>query len=285
MGVAVVVWWQFGDETPRKDVEPVVVSGSPRLKLTRDGNYIRWHDSQVEVSIDPSFAELGPRANDAVLLAFDAWRAEHPNLPALTLNVASSPRTAELDGVNLVTYAPIEVPRYRNALAVTMAYTSPDGEIVEADVIVNTRSQFGTLDSRVAQVNGDGDRPEHGSHHLEVDGEGEEEKGCRNRYDLQSVVAHEAGHFFGLGEDEVDTDATMYYRTARCETKQRDLAPGDIEAVRIVYDQPLADEENVSAACSLSHGKRRPASIWLLLVVTAVGLGLRRACTKNRAFR
>lgn len=270
--VALATWWQFDDDAPQKNAEPIVVSGKPRLKLTRDGNYIRWHARELELSIDPSIAQLGPTANDALLLAFDAWQAEHPNLPALTINVASSPRTAELDGVNLVTYAPIEVPRYHHALAVTMAYTRPDGEIIEADVVVNSRIEFATLGTPDPSGHED---PRNGEHEADdLDMARKVQNDCRNRYDLQSVVAHEAGHFLGLGEDEVDTEATMYYKTSRCDTKQRDLAPGDIEAVQIVYDQPPEGDENRSAACSLAH-RRELGPTWLLLVVT-FGLRLRR---------
>src|SRR5690606_3444663 len=72
----------------------------------------------------------------------------------------------------------------------------------------------------------------------------------------------------GLGEDEVEEEATMYYKTARCDTKQRDLIETDVEAVRTVYSAPLPDEADGPAAagtCSVSQ-QRQPGSAWPALL-------------------
>lgn len=236
-----------------EDPEPWVVSGSPKLKVTESGEFVRWHTGEVTLTLDPSLDEVGPGARDGVLLGFDAWSAENPHLPRLTFDVSSARRRPGRDGVNLVSYGEIDAPGYRHALAITMAYSLPStGEIIEADIIVNSRHRFG------------GEQP------------GSEHAGCRHSYDLQSVVAHEAGHFFGLGEDGNEVQATMYYKQGRCELHKRDLFETDVVATDLVYPEPIAEEtaNQAGVSCSLSHEPSTPA-LWLLLVAGA-GVWFRR---------
>jgi hypothetical protein len=53
-------------------------------------------------------------------------------------------------------------------------------------------------------------------------------------YDVQSVAAHEFGHWLSLGHSS-DTEATMYYRTGMGETKKRSLNSDDISGIRSIY--------------------------------------------------
>lgn len=52
--------------------------------------------------------------------------------------------------------------------------------------------------------------------------------------DLQNVITHEAGHFFGLGHSDV-FEATMSPRATMGETSKRDLADDDIEGLCSIY--------------------------------------------------
>ncbi|MCB9629196.1 MAG: matrixin family metalloprotease [Sandaracinaceae bacterium] len=52
--------------------------------------------------------------------------------------------------------------------------------------------------------------------------------------DLQNVVTHELGHFFGIAHSDVP-NATMYLSAARGETLKRSLADDDIEALCTIY--------------------------------------------------
>ena len=257
IGCAIVAAAYFGLS---EEAEPWVVSGSPKLKVTESGELVRWRTGDVTLTLDPSLAELGPAARDSVLLGFDAWSAEHPHLPRLTFDVSSQRRRPERDGVNQVTYGKIEAPGYRHALAITMAYSLPStGEIIEADLIINSRYRFG----------GEHHRSEHASKHVPEHAH----DGCRETYDLQSLVAHEAGHFFGLGEDVSEAQATMYHKQSRCELHKRDLFETDVVAAQSVYAEPIDDEEaaQAGAACSLSRGSPAPAP-WLAVVVGVAGV-------------
>jgi hypothetical protein len=53
-------------------------------------------------------------------------------------------------------------------------------------------------------------------------------------YDVQSVAAHEFGHWLSLGHSS-NWDATMYYRTPIGETKKRTLHSDDIAGIESIY--------------------------------------------------
>jgi hypothetical protein len=59
---------------------------------------------------------------------------------------------------------------------------------------------------------------------------------CPNRgvVDIQNVVTHEAGHFFGLGHSNV-RDATMYSQASVGETAKRKLKEDDINGICAIY--------------------------------------------------
>ena len=58
--------------------------------------------------------------------------------------------------------------------------------------------------------------------------------GATDRYDLQSVVAHEAGHVLGLDHSEF-WDATMYGHINAGELDKRDLEPDDVAGLCSIY--------------------------------------------------
>ncbi len=296
---------------------PATVSGSARLKLSDAGEFVRWRKQATELTVDPSFEQLGSGARDVVALAYATWSSERAHLPALTIDLASTPRRAERDGVNLVTYAPIEIAGHTQSLGVTVAYLLADGTITEVDTIINSRKPFQVIAERGPAVDApaehpaddhdhdrddwadhdgpDHDGPDHGGrdhdgpdHDRDSDvDDGQTRVGagdCRQSYDLQSVLAHEAGHFFGLGEDEENREATMYYKTARCDTKQRDLTEDDVAAVETVYAEPAPAEGgdvNQAAACAMAPGPGPRPLAWTLIAL----LGTLRAARRVRGRR
>lgn len=282
-----------------EEAEPTTVSGAPRLKLTDSGEFVRWRTAATTLTIDPSFEQLGPGARDVVALAYSTWSSERAHLPALTIDMASSPRRAERDGVNLVTYAPIDIAGHTQSLGVTVAYLSADGTILEVDTIINSRKPFEVLADHVEQSphhdhdhwRGDHWRGDHerdddddlGGHDHDHDHEGTPSGGapgkCVQSYDLQSVLAHEAGHFLGLGEDQENREATMYFKTSRCDTRQRDLTDDDVAAVETTYAEPPPAEEgevNQAAACAMAPGTRSRPAAWALCAVLMTAAGVRR---------
>ena len=77
---------------------------------------------------------------------------------------------------------------------------------------------------------------------------------CRNRYDAQNVATHEAGHFFGLGEDLVKSNAAMFQIIDQCETHKRALATTDVGAISVLYAQSEDPEESAAGARACSFG-------------------------------
>jgi len=278
------------------DATPSTISGSPRLKLTEDGEFVRWRSSSAELTIDPSFEQLGPGTRDAVVTAYATWSSERAHLPALSMDMASVTRRAEHDGVNLVTYAPIEITGHQQSLGVTVAYLAADGTITEVDTIINSSKPFEVIGARAGTIDehddpategdprSDGSDPDEdddrgydrdrsdGGHADQDTGHagGSGSHGCVRAYDLQSVLTHEAGHFFGLGEDQDNTQATMYYKTSRCDTTQRDLSDDDVAAVDTVYAEPATPEGGEvtqAAACAMAPGGGGQPIAWALVAL------------------
>ncbi|MEO5617367.1 MAG: Ig-like domain-containing protein, partial [Candidatus Eisenbacteria bacterium] len=154
-----------------------------------------WSSGLPSISFTPSATGL-PGVNDgsdllAVRAAAAAWRDVPGAINRLT-EVLPTPQTASsaLDGVNLVTFQDPNLEFPPSVLAVTptlsfdhtMNYGDrvvPQGEIVDADVIVNGAASLST--------------PTH-----------------PGQFDLQGVMTHEFGHLLGLTHSGVK-DATMYF--------------------------------------------------------------------------
>ena len=62
------------------------------------------------------------------------------------------------------------------------------------------------------------------------------------------MATHEAGHFFGLGEDYTDLAATMYVTTAPCDVHKRVLTDDDTSTLAALYAPPTL----VVAHCATS---------------------------------
>ena len=77
---------------------------------------------------------------------------------------------------------------------------------------------------------------------------------CTEKYDLQNVATHEAGHFFGLGEDYDVKVATMFYTTGRCEVNKRALQGSDETTMDALY-VASASASDSSGDASTDTGK------------------------------
>lgn len=279
-----------------------VVSGRAGLKHTKKGQVERWWRDRVTLTVDGSFATFAPGAADTVEEAFGAWVSSDAKLPRLafdaraTKNVVLAP-----DGENRIYYAPIRVPGHEGDLAITVGYSNDDtGEIVEADVIINSLRPFALLNAAPSTTNagsskgtksGNGDdSSDHGStgqSRSALTGSGTSSTaaaGCADTYDLRSVVTHEAGHFFGLGEDMTDTAATMYYSTRPCDLGKRELKTDDSSQVTALYvaGEGAGDEPASAQKCSVGTlgGSARgssTASLVALGLVAAAMVRQRRA--------
>ena len=271
LGLAALVFSRVDRE--RGEAPVVLINGAPQLKPTASGGVQRWaSDATVPVVIDRSIDALGSGASDAVMNAFGAWLASGANLPKLRFETrrTASPKV-ERDGVSSVVRAPITIAGHRDDLAITIGYSDAEtGRILEADVVINSAKSFAVLDDREKRAGAKGDDDD-SSH-------------CGHRYDLQNVITHEVGHFFGLGEDGDDLNATMFFKTGKCELKKRDLEPLDTSTMADLYAQdtsPAEAEPATGCAVSGAGGGRDGGPLAALAIVLVVG-GRRLAMTRAR---
>jgi hypothetical protein len=253
--------------------------------MTQDGKLERWRQREVTVQVDQNVTALGPDGTTRIERAFAAWADS--GTPNVTVE-RGAPLSASMepDGVNAVLVAPITVSGHEHDLAVTIAFfDSTSGEIVEADIVINSSYRIEPLpatEALASHVEADDSSRDREHQALDLpatDGDSSAEpscngnpargRACDDRYDLESIVAHEAGHFFGLGEDEDDGLTTMYYCTSPCETHKRSPERADLETMREVYADGFADPGEVT--CSAS-GATRSKDRGAALVLTFLGL-------------
>jgi MYXO-CTERM domain-containing protein len=145
------------------------------------------------------------------------------------------------NGKSEVMYGPITLAGHEKDLALTVTFSDPKtGEVIESDMIFNSKHPYGLLPYKASA----GDAA---SAMTPVDS-----AVCEQRYDLQSVATHEAGHFFGLGEDFDAKPATMFYTTGRCETNKRVLQASDETTMTALY---LSNDMSASSDDAESDAK------------------------------
>lgn len=176
----------------------------------------QWAGAKPTVNVRVEAPDSGAMA--AVEDGFNAWNGISKFSFAVSAASDIDPNTevAAENGQNTVSWA-LLVGGWTNALAVTILWiddTSPAngvwdaGEpIVEADLFFNSKYKWQVAPSTT--------------------------KG--KWYDIQNVMAHEAGHFVGLDDQSQWTDETMYFSAASKEITKRDLAPGDIAGAQSLY--------------------------------------------------
>jgi hypothetical protein len=272
----------FGVLGGSADITAQVRSGSPGYRQAKSGRYQYWHRRALTVHIDGSMAQLGPAATDAVTRAFGHWVESDPRLPDLSFDTGATSATPKRDGKSTVSYTRIAVPGHERDLAITMTYSEEDsGEIVEADVVLNSLYPMAVL--RALEHNWRRDARWAPDGRSLMSNESED---CQNRFDVQNVLSHEAGHFFGLGEDPVEQGATMFQAIDQCETHKRAIIESDAIAIRKLYAEAEDPDEAEAgpSACSVEGARAADGDLaWASVLVVGVILARRRRCTGPRS--
>lgn len=233
---------------------PRMVWADAEPRRTETGFPERWVQPGLVVVLDPSLSELGPGAADAVKRAMGTWVSDVVGIPSVTFDDGTEQIGAKYDGKSVVSAGPITVEGHENDLAVTVTYASDEtGNILEADIVFNTRYAFAAMPSPAV--------------------------GCSATYDIGAVATHESGHFFGLGEDYDDSTTTMFVTTAACDAHKRVLTAGDTTSIASLYAPP----ESMTAHCDAAPSAR--TSRWGLAFVFglfAVTRRMRRDGTRAR---
>ena len=226
-----------------------IVSGNPALKKGSDGESVRWHSKKNKLYFDASLDDAGMHGREAVQLAFGTWLGTGAKLPNLDFDSTKGASFGQKpNGKSEIMYGPITLKGHESDLALTVTFSDPKtGQVVESDMIFNSKYPYGVLPYKAA-VAGQAATPD---------------ASCNQHYDLQSVATHEAGHFFGLGEDFDDKPATMYYTTGRCETNKRVLQATDESTMAALYmpndmsadsDDPSVDNAKGCGGARIGQG-------------------------------
>jgi hypothetical protein len=221
---------------------PSVALANSEPRKTTSGLPERWAMPDVVVVLDPSIDEqLVAGASDTIQAAMRTWYADVVGIPRITFVSGTEHVGAAHDGKNVISVGPITIPGHEMDLAVTTTYAADEsGDILEADIVFDTRYAFATM-------------PVVPSSYDDI-------------FDVGAVATHESGHFFGLGEDFVDTTATMYITTKPCDAHKRVLTDGDTESISALYKPP---ETLTAARCDAAPSRSSTKG-----AAVPIGLGL-----------
>ena len=192
---------------------------------------LRWRGNTIRVAISSSMSEQSPsikRGSDvaqAVERSLQRW-AESAGLRLQIFQTPLqnvSPSGPRGDGISLITIAPtaentLVFSKNGNSLpAATRVFFDRNGNITEADIVLNASHQFST-------------------------------DGTFGTYDLETVLMHEAGHLLGLDHSST-VGSLMWPQIGRnglfsvSSFFRRELLDADLAAVREMYGAIADDEE------------------------------------------
>jgi hypothetical protein len=178
-------------------VSPHVHSGSPGYRMSKSGKPQSWRKKALTVYLDGSLEKLG--AKEAVMQAFGHWVESDQRLPDISFDSGPTSAEPKRDGKSTVSFARITAPGHERDLAITMTYSDDEsGEIVEADIVLNSIYAVGVLKAREdtwQRSRGDDDD---GDDRRSAGTMNDESEDCQNRYDVKNITTNEAGHIFCL---------------------------------------------------------------------------------------
>ncbi len=214
-------------------------------KKTPGGKALHWAAGEIELAAaaTPAPATVsGAVLEQAARVAAATWQATLAEVPVGVHAVAGGagvPHDGQ-DGVNQVRWAVAAAdPDVEDGqLARTfIAYRTADGQILDADVVLNAVDFTWTTDPAR----------------------------CGDQYDVESALTHELGHLLGLAHSIGHPDATMFATADACETAKRDLTGDDRAGIDELYRTPPAE----AAGCAAGGGDGGLVGAALVLIALA----------------
>jgi hypothetical protein len=276
--------WVLRTTTPTRG------AATPGMKQTPAGKHVRWHRDAIDVVLDESFTDLA--GHTAYGAAVDAWRATGATLPSVSTKPGKERQIgykSKGDNENVVVYAPTGWAKANGALAITvLTYEEETGRIVDADILLNGGGRYFALF----------DRDESSGDLISIDGSATGSAGSTTatsetaKFDVQSVITHEIGHFFGRQNyDDASDDVVS---TRHGEIHKRIVTKDEGNVMVALYTDDVAASDNSTQAGGGCGGAQlarsgTPSSTWIGFVVASLGLGLyaaaRRSCAETRPMR
>lgn len=174
------------------------------LRQGEGGVLLLWRADRAEVQVDTSAMTglSGPQVLDHVRAAFVTWTAN--GVPTrCSFKEGQSKDGAAKDGRNTVSWISKGWSHGKEAVAITISwYRASTGEVLESDIEANAQDhRWG-----VAPAKGSG------------------------KFDIQNIMAHEAGHFWGVGHSAVQS-ATMWQMSLPEQLTKRTLTQDDRDGI------------------------------------------------------
>lgn len=200
------------------------------------GATMRWTSMPIEFRMDPANEiDLGEAGVvSAAVSAASQWSGVTDAGIEMRFRGTAAGLTDGYDDQSVVVFRH-EWTAAPELLAVTQAWSNEEGEILDFDLVVNTRDHDWSLD------------------------------GSEGQADLWNTLAHEFGHTLGIGHIDETREATMFPTAPAGEIDKRDLSGTD-EAVAAYLYPPLAadDAEALAAGCASAAA---PIGPWFLLAL------------------
>jgi len=209
------VWW---DLTKHRNGVPYIVNPSQAVKsygLSADAvvNEIKsalesWDlavdlsDHEVDYVAYPTCKDVGsPTTIKYTINLYD----DNP-----TIDNKAKASTSRPDYKNVITWGRAQPGVVAYAV---IWYVSSTGEIVDADIVLNSYYKWGIADGDEATDD------------------------LKGKFDIRNIVTHESGHWSGLDDiyESAYSAMTMYGYSSPGEEVKRSLEPGDVAGVQAVY--------------------------------------------------
>lgn len=239
-----------------------------KVRQTKNGKVIMWCSSKVVVHLDTTHVKKVPGLVDAVRSSFASWTSYGmPTKVELRMSTKRLKANAS-DNVNSVLWLKGNWPYEAHRVAKTLfRYGSSTGCIKEADIVLNAKVFAWAVFSN--------------KHNTVSD------------YDVENVMAHEVGHFFGLAHSDTG-EATMWPTTPKGETSKRSLSQDDINGIASLVQNSSGrvkvtpdnvggtttdttgdlDTEDYRGGCAVATGD--PRKVPVLIIVMGLLMALRR---------
>lgn len=173
---------------------------------TNNGDDLSWRISQVPFAKNSAGTPDTGGELTAVDNGFASWNEACGVNYGVQSNTSAVGNPNDTDGRNIVSWVNSGWSYGAGTIAVTFTFYNPnDGEIGEADMLMNGDDYFWTTGSNADT-------------------------------DVEAITAHEAGHFLGLDHTST-SEATMYATVEPGETKKRSLHSDDIAGGQYLYGQ------------------------------------------------
>jgi hypothetical protein len=234
-------------------------------RVTKSEKIEHWATPAITVSIDDSIDAIAPNARAALETAMTTWLTNDGKMPTLSFASTHGQTVgATRDGINAIVAAPITISGYEDALAITITYADDaTGAIDEADMIVNTKWTWATLDADGApspqSLERTRDNEDAPPTITSCASAAPAPSSCGSRFDVQAILTHESGHFFGLNENYVSPTSTMFYCSNPCEVHKRTPLDVDRLSLASVYTTVIP-QASTGMACDVARVGVMPRS-------------------------